>query len=458
MEIPALALAVFLACGVDPGMSPTPNVVVISLDTTRADHLSTYGYVRDTDPGLRKLAAESVVFDQLLVPMATTLPSHASLFTGTEPLEHGVLANSKHGGALFRPSPALRTWAQVLRQHGYRTGAFVSATPLKQGSGIEAGFESYDEPRTVHREASLTTARALRFLGQTGEQPFFLWVHYFDPHGPFVAPKRHVRRFRDGDEITAWLQERDVAAQSTRPTGQVLSAVEAANGYDGEIHFMDRHLSRVLQRCRDAEWWDRTVVIVVGDHGEGLGQHGIAGHGGVWREQLHAPLIVRTPWHTAQRVSTPIGMADVLPTVLGMIDVPGADVLEAQSSGQDVLKAGRGRALYHHASERQTELGAAADALSVGPWRLVRAESGRTQLFHLTDDPHERSDLAQLLPVHTRLLDAWTTQTREALSRRGEALGRAESMSVDNERLEQLRSLGYVDEGAAPSEEADGWP
>lgn len=440
-------LLALLGCA---GRPERPNLLVITLDTTRADHLGTWGYHRDTSSTLDALAEESIVFEQLLVPMATTLPSHTSLFTGTEPLEHGVLANVRHGGMQLRTSPSLRTLTQHLKDAGYHTGAVVSATPLDPGSGIEVGFATYDPPEHGTRDAQLASRRAEKWLEGTAKEPWFLWVHYYDPHGPFEPPKRHTKDYLRDGTTQAWLDERGIGANSARPTGQVLDSLEATNLYDGEIRYMDRQLERVIEAVKARGDWDRTVVVIAGDHGEGLGQHGMAGHGGVWLEQLHAPLLIRTPWDGARRVSRPLGMADVLPTLLGLVDLPGEAELRAQSSGVDALAAPE-RVLYHHSSERQLAFGRAQDALTAGPWRYVREESGADHLF-LVDagDPHERRDLGEVLPVHAAILHRWIDAERDRLDARGERLGRADAVPMDADRVEQLRALGYVDDAPPP--------
>ena len=165
-----LPLAVCLAlagCRQRIDVSGHPNIVLITLDTTRADHLGAYGYFRDTSPRIDAFAEESIVFEHAIAPMATTLPTHVSILTATYPLEHGVLANVMHGGRRFVPAAGLRSFATVCREQGYRTAAFVSAAPLKRDSGIQAGFEEFFEP-----EKGEASVRA----GVTNKE-LFRWLH-----------------------------------------------------------------------------------------------------------------------------------------------------------------------------------------------------------------------------------------------------------------------------------------
>ncbi|HJS75544.1 MAG TPA: sulfatase-like hydrolase/transferase, partial [Vicinamibacteria bacterium] len=186
------------ACAPSPrAVLDSPNLVIVSIDTLRADRLGLYGYFRETTPFLDSLAKESLVFERCLAPMAVTFPSHLSLFTGAYPEETGAFANARVGGLAFVPTARLRSLAQVLREGGYRTAAFVGATPLKRHTGIDAGFEHFDEPAAGQRRAGATNKRVLSWLAARDDGPFFLWVHYFDPHKPYDAPEPFRSKFEE---------------------------------------------------------------------------------------------------------------------------------------------------------------------------------------------------------------------------------------------------------------------
>jgi len=444
----AFLLGLF-ACA--PELVERPNILLITLDTTRADHLSAYGYYRETTPVLDKLAHKSVFFEHFVAPMATTLPTHTSLFTGTYPLEHGVRANVTHGGRQFHASPSLQSFATVLRESGYRTAAFVSATPLKKGSGIETGFDHFDQPETVHRSASRTTNKAFKWTRKNHDgAPLFLWVHYFDPHGPFSPPEDFRHTFDVADGLKAWLKDREFADKVVRPTGQAVASVRSTNLYDAEIHFMDRQIGVLLKRAENQGWLDNTLIVVMGDHGEGLGQHGMAGHGDIWHEQLHAPLFIYSPWHDPRRVSSTVSAADVFPTVLGMVHIPGTETFIEQASGRDALTA-QPYPVFTQTSDRRVEYtGSQRIGITVGDWRYLRDGDGKELLFELGSDPYELHSLTDTHPIHLALLRAWTDETRDALQARGEALGRGEPSTVDEETLRALSELGYVDGEPAP--------
>ena len=442
--------------GCTPKMPERPNILLITLDTTRADHMGMYGYFRDTTPVLDRLAANALLFDNFVAPMATTLPTHTSLFTGTYPLEHGVRANVIHGGKRFKASPSLRSFTSFLQANGYQTGAFVSATPLKQGTGIEAGFDHFNEPMTVHRPAARTNQHAYKWLKKHSKKgPMFVWMHYFDPHGPFAPPEDFADTYESDDELRNWLKERGFGRRVKRPTGQVVKPMRSANLYDAEIRFMDRQIGVLLKRADNQGWLDKTIIIVMGDHGEGLGQHGFAGHGDIWHEQLHAPFFIYSPWHKGGRVREAVSAPDVFPTLLGLVDLPGTQGFLEQATGRDALREPP-YPIFSQTSDRQVDYtGNNRVGITVGNWRYMRNADGGEQLFHLETDPHEQWNLVLTHPLQLLLLRRWTEEAGAALAKRGDELGRGEVIAVDEETLRALSELGYVDGEPAPVPEGD---
>ena len=446
---PTLLLGL-LAC--TPALPERPNIVLITLDTTRADHLGTYGYFRETSPVLDKLASKSIFFEHFVAPMATTLPTHTSLFTGTYPLEHGVRANVMHGGKRFRASPSLQSFASILNENGYQTAAFVSATPLKAGTGIEAGFDYFDEPRTVHRSAFRTSAFAYKWTKKHHKNgPLFVWLHYFDPHGPFVPPEQFAENYKVGDGIEEWLDQRGFAETVQRPTGQDVNALESMNLYDAEIFTMDRQIGIFLKRANNQGWLNNSIVIVMGDHGEGLGQHGFAGHGDIWYEQLHAPFFIYSPWHEGRRVSDAVSAADVFPTLLGLVALPGTASFLEQATGRDALNDAP-RPIYSQTSDRQVDYtGGSRIGITVGYWRYLLDVDGAELLFDLASDPYELNSLTDTHPLHLQLLRRLADETGASLAQNGRVLGQGEETEVDQETLRALSELGYVDGQPAPT-------
>jgi len=461
--VAALALAALACAAEEPAPGPSANVVLVTLDTTRADHLGLYGYFRDTSPHLDAFAEEAIVFEQALAPMATTLPTHTSLLTATEPLEHGVLANLGHGGTRFVPSAALRSVAEVARDAGFATGAFVSAAPLKRGSGIEAGFQVFDEPagQATARHGHHTVDAALAWLGGV-DAPFLLWVHTYDAHWPFLVPDGPGHAFGQQEELGRWMDERRVAPGSVREGVGPEDARETLERYDAALRFQDAQLGRLLAALRARDDWDRTTVAIVADHGEGLSQHGHAAHGGVWQEQLHVPLLLRIPGEAPRRVPGLTTVADVLPTLLPRLGVAGFAEILAQASGRDALAPTPSRRpVVSQDTGRVRDRPGYRFSLTTPRWKYVRALDGgrvaREELYDRSSDPFELVDRAsEEGETRARLaaaLDAALAHQRA----RGERLraGQSEEAPLADPALRaQLCALGYVDEGCPEPEAA----
>jgi arylsulfatase len=441
-----------------------PNIVLVTLDTTRADHLGTYGYFRDTSPRIDAFAEQSIVFENAIAPMATTLPTHVSILTGTYPLEHGVLANVMHGGRRFVPAAGLRSFAMLCRKQGYHTAAFVSAAPLKRDSGIQVGFEIFDEPEesAAERSGGETTDAALRWLAGPKAGPFLLWVHYYDAHWPFAAPAPYDGRYRTDATLERYIAERRIAAASSREGVGREEARPALNAYDAELRYQDFQVGRLLDALRARHDWDRTAVVLVGDHGEGLSQHGHAAHGGTWNEQLRSPLLIRAPGHAPRRLAEPISLVDTLPTLLGLLDAPALEGLLEQASGRDVLAGGiEFEAVLSQDTARPSKAGAYRFALTSTRWKYFQihdAEQISEELYDLEADPFELTDVSRQHPETTQRLRAELVAQLEEQTKRAEQLGggnRPQTRATDPSILEQLRALGYLEEeetAAAPEE------
>ena len=447
-----------------------PNIVLITLDTTRADHLGTYGYFRDTSPRIDAFAEQSIVFERAIAPMATTLPTHVSILTATHPLEHGVLANVMHGGRRFVPAAGLRSFATVCLEQGYRTAAFVSAAPLKRDSGIQVGFETFDEPEgsDAERNGGETTDAALRWLAGLEARPFLLWVHYYDAHWPFAAPVPFADRYRTDAALERYIAERRIAAASLREGVGREEARPTLNAYDAELHYQDLQVGRLLDALQARRDWDRTAVVLVGDHGEGLSQHGHAAHGGTWNEQLRSPLLIRAPGHEPRRLTRTISLVDTLPTLLGLLDAPALEDFLEQASGRDVLAGGsEPGAVLSQDTGRPSKPGAYRLALTSTRWKYFQIYDGEKgeevgqELYDLEADPFELADVSKRHPETTRQLRTQLIVQIEEQQERAEHRSRGarpRTQATNPSILEQLRALGYLEEAETTTapEEASG--
>lgn len=437
--------------------APQLNLLIITLDTTRADHLGCYGYFRDTSPHLDAFAAEALLFDNAYAPMATTLPTHVSLFTGLHPLEHGVLANVSHGGSPFGMKKAVVPAARLAREAGYATAAVVSATPVKRHSGIADGFETFDEPRKLTRKARPTTDLALKWLDAHHDRRFLLWVHYFDPHTRYQPPAPFNSMFRADAQSEQWIRERNMPEQiveewrANRHSGVTRELIDL---YDGEIRYMDEQLGRLLDRVRQLGLWERTAVLILADHGEGLNQHDWPQHGGTWGEQLHAALLMRVPGPGGSapgRDSTLMTTADVLPTLLPLMNADWGGPLLKQASGVNVLApAFRERPVLSLRTGREDNPNPGPDmVLRSAEWVLhVNDPAAGNLLFNRRADAFELDNRAAAeAAVVSRLTDQMHALAQHFRDRGVEldAGGKAEdSAPLDEKTLRELRALGYI--------------
>jgi arylsulfatase A-like enzyme len=433
----------------EPAPPPTQrkNILLITMDTTRADHFATLGYPRVTAPNLEALAARSLVFEQAYAPSPVTLPSHVSILTGTAPTEHGVLTNVLRGGERFIPSEKLTSFAVYAQEVGYNTAGFISGAPVRARMGTGSGFAHWNEmaEREKERRAEGTVDAFLAWWKDREAGPFFAFVHFYDPHTPYRAPSDYRVRFSDVSDLKAWARERNVAARSRlgRGSGALISSRKAINEYDREIHYMDSQIKRIFDALSETGAFEQTIIVVTADHGEGLGQHEAAGHGGlVWNEQLHVPLFIYSAEQAPRRIKERIWTPDIFPTVLGMIDLPREESWLAQVSGGDAL-AGKGATVFAECVEGRR-------ALIQEQWKYHRWKDGEELLFDLEADPHELKDQAGAeLEVLAAMRAAF--DEREASQKaRAEQFGSGQREMLPEEELQLLRELGYLDDAHIP--------
>jgi arylsulfatase A-like enzyme len=423
----AAALCVLVALGAGCAPSPPrPSIVVVTIDTLRADHLGSYGYFRDTSPGLDRFAHEALVFENAYSTAAVTLPAHVALWTSRYPNDTGVFRN-KHSFSP-RQAAAPRLFAQWLRDAGWRTGAFVSATPVAADTGLPNGFEVYEGPSYSMRPAAETTELALRWL-ETLDESYFLWVHYFEPHGPYEPPEA-FRRFEADADLGAFLAARDFADPADA------GVLERHDLYDGEIAATDAALSRLLGVLRGRDEWSELSVVILADHGEGLMEHGIAGHAHLGREQLHVPLLIKLPASlgvASGRRSELASTVDVVPTLAANLGLPVPPEVAADFEGFDLLRQAR--------TEAFSQAGQGRHSLVTSAWRFVEYPTG-PQLFDRRADPNELEDLANAHPDVVARLKARAAE----LAGEPPAAGSLFEIRADlsEHRRRQLRALGYV--------------
>jgi arylsulfatase A-like enzyme len=444
----AVALVALLACAglaaCEPAPpQPPPNLLLIVVDTLRADHLGCYGAQRDTTPALDALAAGGVRFQRAWSTAPWTKPAVASIFTGLHPSAHG--ANRVRSSL---PESA-RTLAERLHERGYHTAGVVSHDVLSGKNGFAQGFDRYLEDEAGghdHVSTRGVTREAMSLLDELASQdaPFFLFVHYFDPHYNYL---RHPE-FGFAAERAGRLDGSQPLV-SLRKLGEGLSDEEVGllrDLYDEEVRFTDEGIGRVLQHLSDLSLSQRTVVAATADHGEAFLEHGWLGHTrDLYDVLLRVPLIVRAPGIAPRVVEQPVSVVSLLPTLLELLGQPADDSLH----GPSLVPLLRGEPLAAQTLYAEVDFlpvfdpakRAAKRAIVEDGFKLIRDEtSGRLELYDLSADPGERHDLAASQPqrvqrMRRRLEQAVADAQRGALPHQDREPSRDE--------LERLRALGY---------------
>jgi arylsulfatase A-like enzyme/Flp pilus assembly protein TadD len=388
--------------------------------------VSAYGFPQPTTPNIDAVAREGVLFKDVHTPVPMTLPAHVSMLTGTLPPAHGLRDNLQN-----RLPEGSLTLAGVLKARGFTTGAIVSTFVLDRRFGISQGFDSYDDRfQEVHKIGDLTerkgdeTARvATRWLTDHASQPFFLFLHFYDPHDPYDPPEPFASRWK----------------------GQP---------YEGEVAFADHCVGQVLEKLRQLGLYDSTLIVITGDHGEMLGEHGELNHGFfIYEGALRVPLVMRVPRARAasRQVDLPVSLIDIVPTVLSLV---GAKVpKEVQGADLSPWLAGRGagggtRPLYAETVTPTRYYGASSLlGVIVDGWKYI--ETTRPELYDLRSDPAEA---VNLLPREPAKADALARTLVAILAAAGRAPGPApESAALDEASRQRLATLGYLGRGGDAS-------
>ncbi len=396
-----------------------PNVVLITIDTLRADHLGCYGYKEIKTPNIDALAADGARFTRAFTVVPVTLPSHSAMLTGTYPMLSGM-----HDFSANKLNPEQPTLATVLKQAGYATGAVVAAAVLDSRFGLNHGFDFYydhfdfsrlDEANLdeMERPGNLVADQVLEWLGNNSQKKFFVWMHLYDPHFPYRPPEPYIHEYAD-------------------------------HPYDGEIAFADEQVGRLLRFLKEKNLYQNTVIMLSGDHGEGLGEHGEKTHGFfIYNATMHVPLIIHLPGKPVElTVDDPVSLVDLMPTALAAVGVD----IPSQVQGRNLLpalrgeKAGSGRTVYGETFLPRIHFN----------WSELRGaenvkyhfiDAPRPELYDLAKDPGE---------LHNLFADkkAVAGEMRAQLSGliRDNSAGKemAEKTGLDPALMERLKALGYA--------------
>ncbi|MBN2294559.1 MAG: sulfatase-like hydrolase/transferase [Pirellulales bacterium] len=401
-------------------LSPEPvgevrGVLLISIDTCRADHLSCYGYDRQTTPNIDALASRGVLFENAISPVPLTLPAHGTMLTGTSPLYHGVHDNEK-----YKLAASNVTLAERLRRQGFTTGAIISAFVLDSQFGLDQGFDTYSDQfdktfksLMAERKADEVSRHAENWLDEHHGDPFFLFLHYYDPHAYYEPPQPFAARF-------------------------------SSSPYAGEIAYTDHCIGLVIKKLKSLNVFDKTLIVITADHGEMLGEHGEETHGFfVYQNALKIPLIFKLPGEERpRRVKELVGLTDIVPTLCGYLGMEPPQ----QTQGRDLSTVLKGTA--HPPTDGtlycESFLPAKFNACSLlgvvtDRWKFI--QTTRPELYDLSQDPGESDNLVSKYPQEAHKLDVALQNMLKGHSSR---IAADSSLTLDAEARKRLESLGYV--------------
>jgi choline-sulfatase len=407
------------------------NIILITLDTTRADRMGFLGSKRGLTPNLDSMAQQAAVFSCAYSQVPLTTPSHATILTGTYPQFNHV---SDLGSPLGKDLPYL---PDILRQHGYRTAAFVGSEVLDPKSaaapGFDRGFETYDAPfhirgqaedryHSVERRGMAVVDSASAWLDQHPQGPFFLWLHFYDPHDPYDPPPPFKAQY-------------------------------AASPYDGEIAYVDSAVGKLLTTLRSRGLYDQSLIVVVADHGEAFGEHGEWSHGlFLYDETIHVPLLIKLPSAGSARrlIESRVGLVDIAPTLLQEVGIAAPAAMQGQSL-LELVKAKSNAAAQDRPEYAETDYPYRAFGWSsLRAWRAGKylyIDAPQRELYDQPLDPQAAHNLANNAPSVTDTMASQLDEFRHKTSRAGQA-----EVALTPRQAEQLQALGYVSSGSSKPE------
>ena len=454
---PVLAAALG-ACG--PGAAPppptdAPNLLLVTVDTLRADELGCYGAEPSSTPRIDAFAKSAVVFHDAQAPSSWTLPSFTSLMTSLAPTTHGNVLHDSRLDASYE------TLAERLLAAGWDTAAVLSHVFLGRPYGLDQGFVHYDDERVLelnesHRAISSpsVTDEALAFLrnhaSSPDRRPWFLWLHYFDPHEEYRAHEGYTVQASESSEAseaseTSETSETSGASGAGGASDGASEHADARRLYRGEIAFTDHHVGRVLDELDALGLVDETVVVFTADHGEEFGEHGGTSHAHTLHvELLRLPLLVRAPGTAPGRVRATVRTLDVAPTILELLDLPPSP----HHTGESLVPALRGVELEPRRAVAELEKVARKRMVSLvdGRWKLIvrRGDEERVELYDRAADPGEQRDVAAEHPDEVRRLRAALSAELDAAADSARLYTRARNETLGVVEESELEKLGYL--------------
>jgi len=454
----ALSVAFALACAL--GCGRPHDVIVITLDTTRRDHVGVYGYQRSITPRIDAFAATAIVYENAWSTASWTLPAHASILTGKHPTSHGAHFQTRRGDAKLaevlgaeragevavnRLGEDAVTLSELLKAAGYATAAFAGGPWLAPAFGLLQGYDEQDAAdvaREGGRSAEELTQRALQWIEkQPKDKPIHVLVNYFDPHWPYEPPPGyddlpHAREPLDRSYFLG-------VNRGTHTFSPEQHAIWI-DRYDGEIRFMDHHVGLLLDGLRGCGRYDNALIVMLADHGESFGEHRLVEHGRwLYDEVLRVPLIVRNPWDRdgGTHVDAPVSVVDVLPLVAAELGLALPDGVEGVDVGMRDLVLAEEYRDVHAINVLGPRFDRDLFAVVRWPWKMILSDRDPPELYDLASDPRELINFMGQKPRVTNDMLNAAVMARATLH----APARLEApRDVAPETAERLRTLGYV--------------
>jgi len=425
-----------------------PNLLIIIIDTLRADHVGSYGYYRDTTPNIDALAVNGTLFENAYSQISATVPSHAAIMTSVYPWKLGVFNNQ------MTLKDDATTLAEILQGKGYATGAVIGNGTLVSEHGLAQGCAFYDdampvkEPNREHYQKTpeQTSKSAIQWLKkQKHGQPFFLWINYMDPHGPYTPAPPYNSRFKPVDRGRKIEKSASNLERYRIPLYQVLDGQNDVDyyisQYDGEIRMTDEWIGTLIQGLKDLGFFENTIVVVLSDHGESLGEHGwYFCHGNLAsQEQIRIPLIMRYPKSIPKnnRIAQPVESIDIMPTLLDLLGLPKPETVDGKTLLPMMIKE-KAQMVTIYSTSALLDGKKITTAVMRGEWKMIRSEDGKEELFNLMQDPNEDVNLLGKYPE---------IEDKLRLLLDGQFAGIhfvQENREMDPEKAKRLKSLGYI--------------
>jgi arylsulfatase A-like enzyme len=446
-RLAAWLLAVTLLGALEACRPARPRaVILIVVDTLRADHLGVYGYARPASPNVDAWARQAAIFEWAVSPSSWTLPTFGSILTGQIPSRHSVgsRVSELDRKRTRRLDDNLPTLPEALRDQGFATAAIVNNPWLKHRFGMSRGFDSYDYRLTNNqkgRRANEVLDLALAWIEEHEAEPFLVLVHLFDPHLTYEAPAPVRGRFTKEFERFALPvnQPKDIRSRIDSISAGQRSFITAA--YDEEIAFVDQELGRFFETLRSKGLWKRLLVVLTSDHGEEFFEHGGFEHGhSLYQEVVRVPLLFWGPAVRAGREPAPATLVDLTPTILDAVGVAGSETYAGVSLWPTLTR--RRRPAPRSLVSEGTLYGGERSSIIRWPLKLSTLGGNRElRLYDLASDPFEHTDLAALRPEEAARLRG----ELEATIRQARAQASGEELTLEDKTVEELRALGYLE-------------